>query len=40
MQYEATFSKWVLNTEIPNSVFEFLPPPLAAEIIMLPQTIK
>ena len=40
MQYDATFSKWVLNPEIPNAIFEFLPPPLAAEIIILPQTNK
>jgi hypothetical protein len=38
MQYEATFSNWALNQEIPNSVFEFLPPPSASEIILLPMT--
>ncbi|MFZ4770638.1 MAG: DUF2092 domain-containing protein [Ferruginibacter sp.] len=37
MQYEATFSNWAVNQEIPNSVFEFMPPPMAAEIILLPK---
>jgi len=40
MQYEATFSNWVLNQEIPPSVFEFQPPPFAAEIVLLPKTDK
>jgi hypothetical protein len=38
MQYEATFCNWVLNQEIPNSMFEFMPPPQAAEIVLLPKT--
>jgi len=37
-QYEATFNDWSLNAEIPNSVFEFVPPPSAAEITLLPLT--
>jgi hypothetical protein len=36
-QYEATFSNWQLNTEIPASVFEFMPPPKAAEILLMPK---
>jgi hypothetical protein len=38
MQYDATFSNWVLNPEIPNAIFEFSPPPKAAKIDMLPIT--
>jgi hypothetical protein len=37
MQYEATFSNWVLNPDIPLSVFEFLPPPKAIEVVLLPK---
>lgn len=40
MQYEATFSNWALNQEIPNSVFEFMPPPYAAEIVLMPKNNK
>lgn len=36
-QYEATFSNWQLNPEIPVSVFEFLPPPKATEIAIMPR---
>jgi hypothetical protein len=39
-QYEATFSNWVLNPEIPYAIFEFSPPPKAAKIDMLPRTVK
>ena len=35
LQYEATFSNWQLNPEIPVSVFEFLPPPKAAQISIM-----
>lgn len=35
-QYEATFSNWQLNPEIPASVFEFLPPPAARQVSILP----
>ncbi len=34
-QYEATFNNWVLNPELPNSVFEFTPPAKAVKIKML-----
>lgn len=35
MQYEATFSNWELNPEIPTSVFNFSPPPKARRISIL-----
>jgi hypothetical protein len=35
MQYEANFLKWDLNPEIPNSVFEFTPPPKSKLISIL-----
>ncbi len=34
-QYEATFSNWILNPIIPNSIFEFSPPAKAVQINML-----
>jgi hypothetical protein len=34
-QYEGTFNNWVLNPVIPESVFEFNPPPKASEINIL-----
>lgn len=37
MQYESTFSNWKLNPDLPNSAFNFLPPPQAAEIILMPK---
>jgi hypothetical protein len=39
-QYEATFSNWQLNPEIPLSAFEFLPPPAARQVSILPRTEK
>jgi hypothetical protein len=36
-QYESTFSKWDLNPDIPVSAFEFLPPPGATEIYLMPR---
>ncbi|WP_339632025.1 DUF2092 domain-containing protein [Bizionia echini] len=35
MQYEAHFTKWELNPEVPNSIFEFTPPPGAKLISIL-----
>jgi hypothetical protein len=35
LQYESTFSNWSLNPNIPNTVFEFLPPPKAKLISIL-----
>ncbi len=34
-QYECTFSDWVVNPDIPNSIFNFLPPPDAHEVRLL-----
>ena len=36
-QYEATFTNWILNPELPDSAFNFLPPPRARQITMLPK---
>jgi hypothetical protein len=38
IQYEATFSDWQINPVIPVSAYEFLPPPKAARIILLPKS--
>ena len=35
LQYESTFSNWSVNPNIPNTVFEFLPPPKAKLISIL-----
>jgi len=35
LQYESTFSNWSLNPNIPNSVFDFMPPPNARLISIL-----
>ena len=35
LQIESTFSDWVLNPNIPESVFDFLPPPNAKLISIL-----
>lgn len=40
LQYESTFSNWQLNQEYPPSIFEFLTPPGAHEIKILPKSIK
>jgi len=37
-QYEATFSNWNLNPDLPASVFEFMPPPQARQVSILPRT--
>jgi hypothetical protein len=39
-QFEATFSNWQLNPDIPVTVFEFMPPPKAREIAIMPRTKK
>jgi hypothetical protein len=36
-QYEATFSNWKLNPDIPGSVFEFMPPPMANKVTLIPR---
>ena len=35
LQYESTFSNWIINPNIPNSTFDFLPPPHAKLISIL-----
>jgi hypothetical protein len=35
LQYESTFSNWILNPNIPNAVFDFMPPPNAKLISIL-----
>jgi hypothetical protein len=35
-RYEATFSDWKLNLNIPESVFEFLQPPHAQQVHLMP----
>ncbi len=37
LQYEATFSKWQINPILPGAMFEFLPPPGAHEVAILPR---
>jgi hypothetical protein len=34
-QYEATFSDWKINPDLPSEMFNFLPPPGATEIRMV-----
>ncbi len=36
-QYQASFSKWQLNPVLPASIFEFVAPPGAREIAILPK---
>lgn len=35
LQYESTFSNWIINPDIPDAVFDFLPPPKANLISIL-----
>ncbi|MEK6481058.1 DUF2092 domain-containing protein [Catalinimonas sp. 4WD22] len=39
-QYEVTFSDWQLNPDLPSALFEFSPPPRAAEITLVPKNAK
>ncbi len=39
-QYEAIFSNWKLNPDIPPSVFEFIQPPKARKISVLSKSIR
>lgn len=34
-QYEGTFSNWELNPEIPEAIFQFLPPPNAKQVSVM-----
>lgn len=36
-QFEATFSDWKLNPNLPDSMFDFVPPPGAKEIYIVPK---
>ncbi|WP_417354571.1 DUF2092 domain-containing protein [Flavobacterium sp.] len=35
-QYNATFSEWSLNPDLPDVLFDFIPPPDAGQIAILP----
>ena len=37
LQYEATFTSWQLNPVLPAAIFDFLPPPSARQISILPK---
>ncbi len=39
-QYEATFSNWEINPELPAAIFEFMAPQTAAQITLVPKTGK
>jgi hypothetical protein len=39
-RYEATFSDWQINPALPAAIFEFVPPPAAAPIRLVPKTKK
>ena len=36
-RYEASFSDWKLNPDLPDAMFDFLPPPKAAKVYLLPK---
>jgi hypothetical protein len=37
LQYEASFCDWDINPILPASMFNFLPPPGAREVYLLPK---
>lgn len=39
-QYEGAFANWVMNPDIPDQLYEFMPPPGAARVTMVPRTTK
>ena len=39
-RYEATFSNWQINPELPSAIFDFVPPQTAARITLVPKTGK
>jgi hypothetical protein len=39
-RYEATFSNWQINPELPAAIFDFVPPQTAARITLVPKTGK
>jgi hypothetical protein len=40
IQYEGTFSNWKINPDIPGAIYEFLPPPNANMVILIPKSTK
>jgi len=38
--YEATFSNWKINPDLPSAIFDFVPPHTAARITLVPKTGK
>jgi hypothetical protein len=39
-QYEGAFTHWVLNPDIPDQLYEFMPPPGAARVTVMPRKSK
>jgi hypothetical protein len=39
-RYEATFSNWQINPELPPTMFEFTPPPSAKQVSIVPRKSK
>ena len=39
-RYEATFSDWQINPVLPSAIFDFVPPPAAAPVRLVPLTKK
>jgi len=39
-RYEATFSNWQINPELPSAIFDFVPPRTAAQITLVPKQEK
>lgn len=39
-QYEATFSQWQINPDLPSSIFNFIPPPGAARVRIMKKNEK
>lgn len=37
-QYEGAFANWVMNPDIPEQLYEFMPPPGAAQVTIVPRT--
>lgn len=39
-QYEAVYKDWIINSDFPDAMFEFTPPPKASKIKLLPREEK
>jgi hypothetical protein len=39
-RYEASFSEWQINPDLPMAMFDFTPPPSATEVYLLPKNAK